>query len=116
MSVVARPTWNKLLLGFLVALFGTAVYLYAFPAPNLFYAALVLAHVAIGVPATFLLIARVLRAFRTETLASRAGWLLALAGALLGVVLIFIGTSRPEWNWLYAHIVISLAAIAVLVA
>ncbi len=34
----------------------------------------------------------------------------------LGLVLIKTGTPRSEWNWLYAHIVVSLAAVGVLFA
>ena len=37
-------------------------------------------------------------------------------GAILGIILIKTGTPRAEWNWLYLHIVISLAGVALLVA
>jgi len=41
--------------------------------------------------------------------------LLITAGAILGLILLRTGTSRAEWNWLYLHILISLAGVGLLV-
>ncbi|HEY6338831.1 MAG TPA: multiheme c-type cytochrome, partial [Candidatus Sulfotelmatobacter sp.] len=94
----------------------SAAYLYAFPQPNLFYAAVVLLHAFAGVLATILLLSTLLRRLRAGSFSSRAGWLFIAAGAVLGVILIKTGTSRPEWNKLYLHIVISLAGVGLLIA
>ncbi|MGA7907212.1 MAG: multiheme c-type cytochrome, partial [Candidatus Sulfotelmatobacter sp.] len=92
----------------------SAAYLYAFPQPNLFYAGVVLLHAAAGVIAAVLLVPLLLRKLRTASFSGRAGWLLIVAGAVLGLVLIKTGTPRAEWNWMYLHIVISLAGVGLL--
>src|SRR5271168_2843074 len=96
------------LLPFLVI---SAAYLYTFPQPNIFYAGVVLFHALGGVIATLLLIVALFRLLRDGSLIARAGWLLLAAGAVLGVILIKIGTARTEWKWLYLHILITLFAI-----
>jgi Flp pilus assembly protein TadD len=101
------------LVAFLAA---TAVYLYAFPQPNLVYAAVVLLHTLGGVLAAVLLIPFLLRRLRGESFVARGGWLLISAGAIFGIILIKTGTPRSEWDWLYVHIVISLAGVGLLVA
>ena len=94
----------------------SAVYLYAFPQANVFYAVVVLLHTVGGVLATALLIPTIFRFLRNGTFASRAGWLLIAAGAVVGLVLIKTGTLRSDWNKLYLHIVISMAGVAMLAA
>jgi Flp pilus assembly protein TadD len=101
------------LLPFLVI---SAAYLYAFPQPNIFYAVIVLLHALAGVIATILLIPLLIRLLRDGSFLARAGWLLVAAGAILGIILIKTGTARAEWNWLYLHILISLAGVALLIA
>ncbi|MGC1976991.1 MAG: tetratricopeptide repeat protein [Candidatus Sulfotelmatobacter sp.] len=101
------------LLPFLVI---SAAYLYAFPQPNIFYAVVVLLHALAGAIASILLIPMSIRLLRTGNFLARAGWLLVAAGAVLGIILIKTGTPRAEWNWLYLHIVISLAGVALLIA
>src|SRR5262249_49445673 len=51
-----------------------------------------------------------------KNLKENLGWLLITVGAGLGVYLFFSGTSRPKWNWMYAHETISFAGVAVLAA
>src|SRR5260370_33361316 len=51
-----------------------------------------------------LLIFYVARLFRNESVLARLGWFLLAAGALLGTVLIKIGTPLRLKPWLYAHI------------
>src|SRR5437868_13782075 len=86
------------LLGFL---FISAVYLFAFPQPNVFYAVIVLLHVLTGIAVSVWLAIRLLRVLRTESWPTRVGWLLLTAGAAFGLILIKTGTLRTEWNWLY---------------
>ena len=101
------------LIGFVVV---SAAYLYTFPQANIFYAGVVLLHAVGGVLAAILLIPTLLRLLRSGTWLARAGWPLIAAGAILGLILIKTGTPRSEWNWLYLHIAISLAGVALLLS
>jgi Flp pilus assembly protein TadD len=76
----------------------------------------VLLHALGGVIAAILLISTLLRLLRSGSFTSRAGWLLVAAGAVPGLILIKTGTPRPELHKLYFHIVVSLAAVALLMA
>ncbi|MGB9106048.1 MAG: hypothetical protein WCC59_14910, partial [Terriglobales bacterium] len=106
-------TWLAALVAFL---FISAVYLYTFPSPNLVYPAIDLLHVAAGVVAMALLAWYGARHFREWSALSWVGWALFGAGGILGIVLIFTGTPHSAWNWMYLHIVLSLAAVALLAA
>ncbi|HEY1658293.1 MAG TPA: multiheme c-type cytochrome, partial [Candidatus Sulfotelmatobacter sp.] len=101
------------LIGFLVV---SAGYLYAFPQPNILYAVVVLLHATGGVLAAVLLVPFLIRFFRRKNSLAGIGWILIAAGAVLGLILIKTGTPRAEWNWLYAHMAISLAGVGLLVA
>jgi tetratricopeptide (TPR) repeat protein len=104
-------------LSWLVALLAiSAAYLYTFPQANVFYAVIVLLHAFGGVLAAILLVPMFVRLMRTGGWASRAGWLLFAAGAVIGLILIKTGTPRTEWNKLYFHIVVSVAGVALLIA
>src|SRR5215469_7007775 len=94
-------------------LFVSALYLYAFPTPTLYYAVVVLAHAAMGVVAAILL-PFAWKRLRESAAVSRLGWLAFAVSAVFGIVLLFIGTSRPQWTWLYIHIVVSLLAVLLL--
>jgi tetratricopeptide (TPR) repeat protein len=107
---------SRLLSGLLIFLFLSAVYLYTFPQPNVFYAGVVLLHALGGVVAAVLLLPWLLRLLRGGNFFSRLAWLGLTAGSLVGVVLIYTGTPRSEWNWLYLHIVLCLGAVGVLFA
>src|SRR5580693_4842284 len=107
---------GRALAGLVPFLVISAAYLYTFPQPNLFYAGMVLAHALAGVLAAILLIFTLVRLLRQSSLVARAGWLLVTAGAVLGIILIKTGTPRPEWKWLYLHIVISLVGVGLLLA
>src|SRR6266568_2020523 len=100
----------------LVFLFFSAIYLYAFPQPNVVYAIVVLLHAAVGLVATVYLAILLLRLLRQGSILARLGWLLITSAAILGVVLIKVGTSRPEWNWVYLHIFLALAGCGILFA
>ncbi len=107
---------GRALLGLVAFLSLSAAYLYAFPQANVFYAGIVLCHALAGVATSAILLVLLLPLFRRATFFSRLGWLLLLAGAVLGCILIKIGTSRMEWNWLYLHIGLSLAGAGMIFA
>jgi tetratricopeptide (TPR) repeat protein len=100
----------------LVFLLVSAVYLYAFPQANLVYPAVVLLHAVAGAVATLLLLIWLYRWFRNSSLAAQLGWLLLLAGGILGCVLIKTGTPRVEWNLLYSHILCCVAGAGIVFA
>jgi tetratricopeptide (TPR) repeat protein len=110
----AKVSAKRLLLVSLVFLFISATYLYAFPQPNVFYAAVVLLHAVVGVIAAALLVTVLYRLLREASAIARLGWLLVSAGAVIGLILIKTGTSRSEWNLLYAHILLSLGGAGIL--
>src|SRR6266852_4295567 len=100
----------------LVFLVVSATYLYTFPQPNIFYSVIVLLHATTGVVAAVMLAIFFFRLLRNGSFAARAGWVLLAAGAVIGIVLIKTGTPRVEWNWLYVHILLSLAGVGILFA
>jgi Flp pilus assembly protein TadD len=116
MSSLPRSIGQKVLLGLVAFLTASAVYLYAFPQPNVLYAVVVLLHLAGGVAATILLLPLLGRLSRDGTWLSFAGWFLFLAGAALGFWLVHTGTLRAEWKWMYAHMVVCTAALGFLIA
>src|SRR6266700_3163194 len=87
----------------LAALTVSAVYLYGYPSATIFYFVADLFHFAIGIGLTILLIFYE-RLLPRETLLARLGWISLATGALLGIVLIKIGTPLRLRTWLYAHI------------
>ena len=112
----SRKRSDRILSWLIAFLAISAAYLYTFPQANIFYAVMVLLHAAGGVLATILLVPMLFRLLRSGTLATRAGWLLIAAGAVVGLILIKTGTPRTEWNKLYFHIALSLAGLALLIA
>src|SRR5258708_290309 len=110
-SLVSRVlAW---LLAFLVL---SAGYLYAFPQANIFYAAVVLLHLSVGLVVSILLAVRLFRILKDGNILQRAAWMLIAAGAVLGIVLIRTGTARAEWRWLYLHIALSLVGVGLPIA
>jgi Flp pilus assembly protein TadD len=107
---------QKMFSGLFLFLFVSAVYLYAFPQPNLVYPVVVLLHVAAGVAATVLLLVYLFGLLRRGNLISCAGWLFLFAGGVLGCVLIKLGTVRAELNVLYIHIGLCLVGVGLLSA
>src|SRR5579872_1691702 len=102
--------------GLLSVLFVSAVYLYTFPQPNVFYAVVVLLHAIAGAFTALLLGVFLFRLLRDGRVASRFGWVLLAGGATVGLILIKTGTPRVEWNLLYAHILLSLAGLGIVFA
>src|SRR5258707_14960940 len=92
----------------LAALTVSAVYLYGYPSATISYFVVYLFHVAIGIVLTILLFFYVVRLLPGKTLLVRLGWISLAAGALLGIVLIKIGTPLRLKPWLYAHIALCL--------
>jgi Flp pilus assembly protein TadD len=97
-------------------LFLSAIYLYAFPEPNLVYPAVVLLHVAAGVVAMLLLLIYLAGLLRKGSFGSRLGWVLLGGGGIVGLILIKTGTTRPELNLLYAHIGLCLVGVGLVFA
>jgi tetratricopeptide (TPR) repeat protein len=100
----------------LAFLFVSAIYLYAFPQANVFYAGVVLMHALVGLITTVYLLVFLFRLLRDGSWMARLGWLLVAGSAALGIVLIKTGTSRPEWNLVYLHIALALAGSGTLFA
>src|SRR5258708_29300368 len=91
---------SRILLGLALS----AVILYGYPSATISYFVVDLSHVAIGIVLTILLIFYIVRLFRDESMLVRLGWVSLAVGALLGIVLIKIGTPLRLKPWLYAHI------------
>ncbi len=106
---------KKLGLGLLVALVVSAVYVAAWPAPNLIYAAAVLFHTGIGIVFTGLGLWLLPGAFKQKGYVRVATVLLTI-GTVLGLILIKIGATRPHQSVYLAHLIFCATAIALLVA
>jgi len=101
------------LVGFLTA---SAIYLYAFPQPNVVYAVVVLLHLVGGILATLLLLPLLGRLWREGSWLTWGGWFLFLAGAALGLWLVHTGSLRSQWEWMYAHMLVCAGALGFLMA
>jgi tetratricopeptide (TPR) repeat protein len=88
----------------LVVVTLSAVYLYGYPSATIPYFVVDLLHVALGIVLTILIFFFAARLLRNASLLVRLGWLSLAAGAILGIVLIKIGTPLRLKSWLYAHI------------
>ncbi|MBZ5668002.1 MAG: tetratricopeptide repeat protein [Acidobacteriia bacterium] len=102
-----------LLIGFLAV---SAIYLYAFPQANVLYAGVVLLHAVAGVVASILLVVWLLRFWRAGEPLARAGISLLFLGAIPGLVLIYTGALRSEWNLVYLHIGLSFLGAGLIAA
>src|SRR5579871_6177465 len=116
MSPSPRTLGQKVLFTLVAFLTASAVYLYAFPQTNVFYASIVLLHLLCGTAATLLLLPWFARLVREGSWLSLGGWTLFLISAALGFWLVHTGGLRSEWKWLYGHILVSAAALAFLAA
>ena len=97
-------------------LFLSAIYLYAFPQANVFFAGVVLCHVLAGIIASIYLAVLLFRLWRESSWSSRVGWILLAGSAVIGLALIKLGTSRSEFSWLYLHILLALVGAGILFA
>ena len=103
----------SLLIAFLVV---SAVYLYAFPQANVFYAAVVLLHALGGVVASIWLLFWFARSWRQGTWLVRTGMLGLFLGAIPGLILIYTGALRSEWRLVYVHIAVSFVGAGMIAA
>jgi len=113
---VDLPHRYRFLSAILAFLAISALYLYAFPQANVFYAGMVVLHTLLGVIAAVFIVPAAWRSFSAPRLLPRISWALMAAGAVIGLVLIYVGTSRPQWKWLYLHIVLCAGAVALTAA
>jgi tetratricopeptide (TPR) repeat protein len=103
------------ILGYLAAaLAASALILYSWPAPTIFYEGIVLLHLLLGVALLLITIPYILSLVRQGTVAERIGWIVLLVGGGLGAAIIYTGARRREWDLLYSHILISILACAIL--
>jgi Tfp pilus assembly protein PilF len=106
-----------LLIGFLAV---SAIYLYAFPQANVFYAGVVLLHAVAGVVASVLLLLWLIRSWflflrQSEPLV-RIGMIFLFLGAIPGLALIYTGALRAEWTLVYIHIGVSFLGAGLIAA
>ncbi len=87
-----------------MALTLSAAYLYGYPSATISYGVLDLLHIAAGIILSVLLAVYLLRKLRGEPFLARLGWILLSAGAVLGILLIKVGTPIRLRAWLFAHI------------
>jgi tetratricopeptide (TPR) repeat protein len=105
----------RTVLGALIAALAlSAFYLYAFPSPTVAYVGLVVLHAALGLAALLVFAVYAVRNWRTWSRAGWASWLVFALAGILGIVLLWVGTARPEWRWLYAHEILSVVAVVLL--
>ena len=95
----------------LVLLAVTSIYLYGFPSATLTYSGVLLFHLGAGLALTILMVPYFVNCWREQKFANRLGWSLLALGAILGIVLIKIGTPHRLKNWLYAHIAFCVAGV-----
>ena len=86
----------------------SAIYLYAWPAPNVFYAGVVLFHVGLGVLFCIGGLRLLPTAMRQPAIVKLAT-LVLIVGAALGLALIYTGASRPYTKLLLSHGAVSCA-------
>src|SRR5882762_6006032 len=103
----------SLLTGFLVM---SAIYLYAFPQANVFYAGVVLLHAVAGVVVSVLLLLWLIRSWRQGETLIRVGMVFLFLGAIPGLVLIYTGALRTEWTLVYIHIGVSFLGAGLIAA
>jgi tetratricopeptide (TPR) repeat protein len=113
MAMASRERW---LWRSLIALIVSAAYLYTYPSATIWFGIVVLFHVATGIAISVQLLFTLLRLLRDGALLARFGWVLLSAGAILGIVLIKIGTPNHLKSWLYAHITLCMFGAVFLLA
>jgi tetratricopeptide (TPR) repeat protein len=101
------------LIAFLVV---SAIYLYAFPQANIFYAGVVLLHAIAGVVASILLLLWLVRGWRQCEPLVRIGMAFLFLGAIPGLALIYTGALRTEWALVYVHLGLSFLGAGLIAA
>ncbi|HET8967549.1 MAG TPA: multiheme c-type cytochrome, partial [Candidatus Acidoferrum sp.] len=92
----------------------SAIYLYAFPSATIIYGGGVLLHAGAGILLAVLLIPILRVVFRERSVGEKFGWVLLVAGTILGIALIKIGTPNRFKTWLYLHIGLCVAGVLLL--
>jgi tetratricopeptide (TPR) repeat protein len=101
----------------LTVLFLSATYLFAWPTATIQYEVTVLLHLGAGILFAIFCAPYILRKIFVDGRAEeRVGWHLIGLGLILGIILIFTGTTRNYAPMLYAHIFICTAGGVVLAA
>ena len=115
---IAGQKVTKILSVLLLILTANGSYLYTFDSPTLFYMLNLLMHVGLGTVAMLLGVWYWKRIWKSWGPAGRTALVLLLSSGLLGILLLWTGTSRPYQDYRMAHILsaylgvlISLAAI-----
>jgi hypothetical protein len=111
-----QTTSRRLFGSFIVFLTVSAIYLYAFPQANVAFAVVVLLHALLGIVTTIILLFRLWRTLRDGSTFSAIGWVLLTVGGLVGIALIWLGTSRNHWSLLYTHLALSFLGVTFLIA
>ena len=75
-----------------------------------------LLHALLGIVTTIILLFRLWRTLRDGSTFSAIGWVLLTVGGLVGIALIWLGTSRNHWSLLYTHLALSFFGVAFLIA
>ena len=78
----------------LIALTLSGIYLYTFPSATLPYFGIVLGHILVGLLFSLLVIGALFR-LGTASSAMKLGWLSIGAGTVAGILLTFMGATRP---------------------
>ena len=107
---------RRLLIAATVGLAVSALFLFAFPAANLIYEAVVVLHLFLGTVFVALFLPALRRLLAGRTMAERAGWLLLAAAGVFGAVLIYTGARRDHASLLQAHEIVSAVALVFLLS
>jgi tetratricopeptide (TPR) repeat protein len=92
----------------------TALILYAWPTPTIFYESILALHLAMGALLVVLGIPLLGRLLKEGSSTQRIGWLVLLIGGVLGAIILYSGARRQDWGIVYSHVLISLLACAIL--
>src|SRR5678815_4052252 len=97
----------------LTALTLSGIYLYTFPSATLRYFGIVLGHILVGLLFSLLVIGALFR-LGTVSSAMKLGWLSIGAGTVAGILLTFMGATRPMAPLFYSHIFLCLFGVVFL--
>lgn len=115
-SLLRRIPLRQSLGSLAVILAATAILLYSWPTPTIFYEGILLLHLVLGVLFLVVALPTLQRLLREGTFAERAGWILLIAGGAVGAAILYTGARHREWPVLYAHIAFSILGCAFLLA